>query len=76
MCFFWVVCLLVFFQKSSSFCRENEIFENKKKNLDQFLTYKKENLGPTFNFTTYIYAVKLKSGPRFGGVKVKKWSKF
>ena len=24
----------------------------------------------------YIYAVKLKSGPRFGGFKVKKWSKF
>ena len=48
-----------FFQKSSSFCRENEIFENKNqkqtKKLDQFLTYKKGNLGPVFNFTAYIY---------------------
>ena len=24
----------------------------------------------------YIYAVKLKTGPRFGGFKVKNWSKF
>ena len=28
------------------------------------------------SFYIYIYAVKLKSGPRFGGFKVKKWSKF
>ena len=25
--------------------------------MDQFLTYKKGNLGPVFNFTAYIYAV-------------------
>ena len=52
-------CFLLVFQKSSSFCRENEIFENKKqkktKKLGQFLTYKKGNLGPVFNFTAYIY---------------------
>ena len=39
-------------------------------NLDQFLTYKTPNLGPVFNSTAYIYiyiyAVKLKTGPRFG----------
>ena len=56
MCFWG--CFLHVFQKSSSFCRENEIFENKKQNkqkIDQFLTYKKGNLGPVFNFTAYIY---------------------
>ena len=55
MCFF-VVFLLVF-QKSSSFCRENEIFENKKKQKknDHFLTLKRANIGPLFNFTAYIY---------------------
>ena len=66
----------LFFQKSSSFCRENEIFEHKiekkkEKHLDQFLTYKKANLGPFLNFTAYIYmlvyiyiyAVELLSGP-------------
>ena len=58
MCFFLLSFLLVF-QKSSSFCKENEIFENKKQKktnkLDQFLTYKKGNLGPIFNFTAHIY---------------------
>ena len=53
-CFFGLV-----FQKSSSFCRENEIFENKKhkenKNLDHFLTLKRAKIGPAFNFTAYIY---------------------
>ena len=36
---------------------ENEIFEENKnkKKLDQFLTYKKADRGPIFNFTTYIY---------------------
>ena len=61
MCFF--VVFLIVFQNSSSFCRENEIFENKKQNktkkLDQFLTYKKGNLGPVFNFTAYIYILGL-----------------
>ena len=51
--------IFVFLQESSSFCRENEIFENKKgkkkKSLDQLLTYKKASLGPAFNFTAYIY---------------------
>ena len=58
LCFFLLLFLLVF-QKSSSFCRENESFEKKKqkkqKRMDQFLTYKKGNLGPIFNFTAYIY---------------------
>ena len=52
-CLFWLV-----FQTSSSFCRENEIFENKKinnKKMDQFLTLKRANLGPMFNFTACIY---------------------
>ena len=42
--------------------------------MDQFLTYKKGNLGPVFNSTAnmlyniyiYIYAVELLSGPRLG----------
>ena len=45
-----------FFEKSSSFCRENEIFKNKKtKRLDQFLTLEKAKIGPAFNSTIYIY---------------------
>ena len=56
---------------------ENEIFENKKqKNLDQFLTYKKANLGPVFDFTAYIYAVELLSGPSLALLEVIIWSKF
>ena len=35
----FLVSFLIFFEKSSSFCRENEIFKNKKK---------KKN-GPVFN---------------------------
>ena len=57
-CVFFVVFWLVF-QKSSSFCRENEIVENKNlkktKKLDQFLTLKRAKIGPVFNFTAYIY---------------------
>ena len=72
MCFLLVVFFACFFQKSSSFCRENEIFENKKakktKKLDQFLTYKKGNLGPALILQhIYIYAVELITGPRLGG---------
>ena len=49
-------CFLLVFQKSSSFCRENEIFENKRKHKKKLsLTYKKANLGPVFNFTASIY---------------------
>ena len=37
--------------------------------MDQFLTYKKGNLGPFFNFTAYIYiyifAVGSKAWPHF-----------
>ena len=69
-CVFLLVFWLVF-QKSSSFCRENEIFEkkekgkkkakktkkNKKKHkkMDHFLTLKRANVGPLFNFTAHIY---------------------
>ena len=54
-CFFFF-----FFENSSSFCRENEIFKNKKKQkktkkLDQFLTLEKAKIGPAFNSTAYIY---------------------
>ena len=73
--------LLLLFQISSSFCRENEIFKNKSKKqqkVDQFLSYKKANLGPLFNSTAYIYmylSVELKAGPGFGVSSVKNWSK-
>ena len=66
-CFFWLV-----FQKSSSFCRENEIFENenlkKQKKLDQFLTLKRAKIGPVFDFTAhiYIYAGEFLVCPLFG----------
>ena len=58
--FFLFLFLLFFsFEKSSSFCRENEIFKNKKtketKQLDQFLTLEKATIGPVFNSTAYIY---------------------
>ena len=39
------------FEKSSSFCRENEIFKKK----GQLLTQKRANIGPAFNSTAYIY---------------------
>ena len=41
--FFFVVFLACFFKKSSSFCRENEIFENKQNKNNK-------NIGPLFNF--------------------------
>ena len=48
-----------FFEKSSSFCKENEIFKNKKtkktKKMDQFLTLEKAKIGQVFNSTAYIY---------------------
>ena len=50
--------------------------ENEKKNLDQFVTYKKSSLGPVFNFTAYIYiyiymyAVGLITWPFFGQSRV------
>ena len=45
--------------------------------LDQFLTYKRPNLGPVFNFTACIYyAVRLLSGPSLGFLKVIVWSKW
>ena len=49
--------------------------------LDQFLTYKRPNLGPIFNSTAYIYiyiymhAVKLLSGPSLGFFNVTNWAK-
>ena len=60
-----------FFQKSASFCRENEIFKNKKetKHLDQFLTLKGQQLDQFLTLQhiyIYIYI--------FCGVFI--WSKF
>ena len=55
--------------------------QNQTHNLGKNLTYKMVKLGqnlasePTCIYI-YIYAVKLKTGPRFGGFKVKNWSKF
>ena len=58
-----VFCLFSsFFEKSSSFCRENEIFKNKKtkktKKMDQLLTLEKAKIGPVFLLIlqhAYIY---------------------
>ena len=56
---FVFVYFCLFLEKASSFCRENEIFKNKKtkkrKNLDQFSTLEKAKIGPVFNSTTHIY---------------------
>ena len=63
---FWV---FLFFEKSSSFCRENEIYKNKKnkkkQKLGPVLTLEKAKIGPVFNSTAhiYIYAVRLAQGP-------------
>ena len=57
MCFFLFLFLLVF-QKSllsAGRMRFLKIKSKKTKKVDQFLTYKKGNLGPVFNFTAYIY---------------------
>ena len=57
---------LLFFEKSSSFCRENEIFKNKKnketKEIDQFFNTKKAKIGPilTLQHICCIYRVVLK----------------
>ena len=71
--------IVYFFEKSSSFCRENEIFKNKKtkknKNLDQFLTLEKAKIGPVFNSTAYIYVVKSIIGPSLAIFKVNNWAK-
>ena len=54
---FFCFLFLLFFL-SSSFCRENEIFKNKKtkknKKLDQFLTLEKAKIGPVFNSTASL----------------------
>ena len=44
-CICFCCLLLLVFQKTSSFCRENEIFKNKKKNKQ-----KNKKNGPVFNF--------------------------
>ena len=59
-CVFFVVFLLVF-QITSSFCRENEIFKNKKQKkqkMDQFLTLKKGQ-----KLVQDLGVLKLKTGP-------------
>ena len=59
-CVFFVAFFWLVFKKSSYFCRENEIFENKKtkktKKLDHFLTLKRPKIGPLFNFTASRYS--------------------
>ena len=49
----------VIFWKSSSFCREDEIFKHDKtkttKTIDQFLTQKRVKFGPAFSFTAYTH---------------------
>ena len=57
-CVFFGCFLLVFKNPLLSAGRMNFLKIKKqknKKNFDQFLTYKSANLGPAFNFTTYIY---------------------
>ena len=66
-CVFFCCFFGLFFKNPLFFCRENEIFENKKKKkMDQFLTLKRAKIGPAFNFTAYIYifAVESKRGPK------------
>ena len=58
--FFLVVFCLVFKNPLLSagrtrFLKINKKTKKKNKNLDQFLTYTKANLGPVFNFTAYMY---------------------
>ena len=78
---FFLCLFSSFFEKSSSFCRENEIFKKKNKKakkMDQFLTLEKAKIGPVFNYLyiyIYMHAVELKTGPRFGGLCVRNWSK-
>ena len=54
------------------YCHTNATDKQTKRNAD------KQKRGRDICVYVYIYicAVKLKSGPRFGGFKVKKWSKF
>ena len=52
---FVFVYFYLFLENPLFFCRENEIFKNKKKSLDQFLTLEKAKFGPTFNSTAHIY---------------------
>ena len=47
-----------FLKKSSSFCRENEIFKNnktKRRKLGPVFNTEKGNIGPAFNSTAYTY---------------------
>ena len=45
----------LFFSKILFFLQGEWDFWKKKQKMDQFLTYKKGNLGPVFKFTAYIY---------------------
>ena len=56
-CVFFVVFFCLFFKNpllSAGRMRFSKI-KKKKKKMDQFLTLKRANLGPVFNFTAYIY---------------------
>ena len=52
-----VFCCFCFLGVFSSFCflqGERDLQEKQNKKLDQFLTSRRANIGPIFNFTTYI----------------------
>ena len=65
----FVLKIVLFSAGRTSFCKYK-----KTKNLDQFVTLKRAQMGPAFNFAAhiyiyipvYIYVVELKVGPRFG----------
>ena len=52
--FFWLFCLLVF---QNPLLSAGRMRFSKLKNIkmDQFLTFKRANIGPVFNLTGYIY---------------------
>ena len=53
---FFLVVFCLFFKNPLLSAGRMRFLKIKSKNkLDQFLTYKKGNLGPVFNFTAYIY---------------------
>ena len=73
---FFFSCFFCLFFKNPLCSAWRMRFSKKKKNkknkkMDQFLTLKRANLGPVFNFTAYIYVVKLKAGPFFALFRVK-----
>ena len=74
---------LYFLEKSRSPCRKKILgkkTKNKKRKIRTDLQLKKGNFWTDFQLYSmriyiYIYAVELKTGPRFGVSSVKNWSK-